>query len=54
MKIELINGWKQAPHCWRRYIFKPLSFERTPGWFVVTIFGFVFFFLPDITERMDA
>lgn len=40
--IHVMNGWKEAPHCWM-YHLKPLSWDNTPGWISVTVFGFVFF-----------
>ena len=28
--IWLINGWKEAPHCWRHFLRRPLRVQREP------------------------
>ncbi len=46
-----MNGWRDAPHCWRvfllrwSYLFKPVSWGRTPGWVEFSFFGFTFFWM---------
>lgn len=42
MKMHVMNGWKEAPHCWPH--FWKFSYERTPGWVMVGAFGFAIFF----------
>jgi hypothetical protein len=44
-RFALMNGWKDAPHLWRRFLFLPFAFEITPGWFSVSAFGFVVFWV---------
>ena len=43
-----MNGWRDAPHCWRHFVFeRPIGIEKPrPGYPVlaVSLFGFVFFF----------
>jgi hypothetical protein len=41
----ILNGWREAPHCWRYYLRRPVRVERVPGqWTSLSLFGFVFFF----------
>jgi hypothetical protein len=42
--IGFMNGWKEAPHCWKFYLFDPIKIDRTPSWTSISFFGFVFFF----------
>lgn len=43
--IGTMNGWKDAPHCWRKFLFKPFMFRRYHlNVFQFGIFGFVLFF----------
>jgi len=42
MKISVMNGWKAAPHQWRRYWM--FGWQKNSGWFEFSAFGFVFFF----------
>jgi hypothetical protein len=44
--IAVMNGWKDAPHHWWRYLLLPYHFgsAKPAGWFVVSLFGFAFFF----------
>ena len=42
--IGFMNGWKSAPHCWRRFVFHPVSVDRNKAFTSVSLFGFVFFF----------
>lgn len=39
-----MNGWRDAPHHWWRYLLTPFSWEETPAWYSLSLFGFVFFF----------
>jgi hypothetical protein len=41
LKFHVMNGWVEAPHCWRHYW--KFSFDRTPAWNVVGAFGFAVF-----------
>ncbi len=43
MQIEVMNGWKDAPHCWRHYW--KVSFKREYVGYQLTIFGFVVWFV---------
>jgi len=47
MKLHVMNGWKDAPHNWRRYLFLPFCFWKTSGWYELSAFGFVFFWMRD-------
>lgn len=47
MSIDVMNGWKAAPHCWKTYLTRPIKFESTPIWFCVSFFGFAIFFCPE-------
>jgi hypothetical protein len=48
-KPQVMNGWRDAPHCWRYYLFLPFGWEKVQdpkgphGWFSLSFFGFVFF-----------
>lgn len=42
--ICVMNGWRDAPEHWWRYLVLPFRYERTHGWRSVGLFGFVFFF----------
>lgn len=42
--VAFINGWKEAPHCWPRYVFHPLRIERAGAWTCVEILGWAWFF----------
>ena len=42
--LGCLNGWAVAPHCWRQFLFHPVTVEQTPRWISVSIFGFVTFF----------
>jgi hypothetical protein len=42
--VSVMNGWEDAPHCWRIYLTKPIRIDRTPCWISVSVFGFAFFF----------
>jgi len=42
--LAMMNGWKDAPQHWWRYLLLPFRWERTPAWVSVSMFGFVFFF----------
>lgn len=44
MKVQTMNGWKLAPHCWKTYLANPIWFDRTPAWVSVSLFGFVLYF----------
>lgn len=39
-----MNGWKEAPHCWWRYLVTPFGWDFNPAWKSISLFGFVFFF----------
>jgi hypothetical protein len=43
-----MNGWRDAPHQWKRYLFLPFGWElvrhQGMGWFRFDIFGFSIFF----------
>lgn len=43
MKFEIVNGWKIAPHQWKRYLLKPLIIDKTPIYLSIDLFGFVLF-----------
>lgn len=47
MKFVAMNGWKNAPHHWWRYIVLPFSWERfdlgARGHFRISLFGFALF-----------
>lgn len=48
--IAVMNGWRDAPHCWRQFLFHPVRVQRVPArWTSVSLFGFVVFF----GERRD-
>lgn len=42
--LYVMNGWKDAPHCWPIYLGRPFSFDITPEWFSVSFFGITAFF----------
>lgn len=42
--IGFLNGWAEAPHCWKTFACRPFRVERTVAWTSVEVFGFVFFF----------
>ncbi len=42
--LGMMNGWKQAPHCWKTFIALPIRIDRTPRWTSISLFGVVFFF----------
>lgn len=43
-----MNGWRDAPHCWRNFVYKqPIRVEKPSEEYPVlkvSVFGFVFFF----------
>lgn len=41
--LHVMNGWREAPHHWWRYLLLPLRYERTPAWVSLGLFGFTFF-----------
>ena len=41
--IAVMNGWRDAPHQWWRYIVLPFGWDSTPQWRSFSLFGFVFF-----------
>jgi hypothetical protein len=43
MKFALMNGWKDAPHCWRVFLSSPPKLQRTPVWTSLGWMGFVVF-----------
>jgi hypothetical protein len=47
MKVKVIgfmNGWKDAPHCWKRFLFLPLVAKHyAVNVYEVGIFGFLWF-----------
>ena len=47
MKVETMNGWKESPENWKRFLLLPFGWERTPAFTSVSIFGFVIFFIVD-------
>ena len=44
-KLRMMNGWREAPHLWWRYLLLPFRFEWAPWGCTVGLFGFVFFVL---------
>jgi len=42
--IGVLNGWREVPSCWWRYLLLPFGWDSTPAWFSVSVFGFVVFF----------
>jgi len=50
MKVHVMNGWRDSPHCWWRYLLLPFQWEhvkhpqRWQGWYMLSLFGFAFFF----------
>jgi hypothetical protein len=44
LKISVINGWADLPHCWWRYLLTPFGYENNPAGLSIRFFGFVFFF----------
>ena len=43
--ICFMNGWIEAPHCWKTFLGRPVRVERVPGaWISVSIVGLVWFF----------
>lgn len=42
--ISMMNGWKDAPEYWLRYLILPFGWDFNPAWKRVSFFGFVFFF----------
>lgn len=42
--IAKMNGWLSAPHCWKRFLMRPISFSVYSDVLNVSLFGFVFFF----------
>ncbi len=43
--VIVMNGWKEAPHQWKRFVFQPFGIDKTPYWTSVSAFGFTFFFI---------
>lgn len=43
--VVVMNGWKDAPHQWWRFLLLPFRWEKTPAWYSMSICGFVFFIL---------
>lgn len=41
IKVCVMNGWKDAPHCWRN--FYKMAFARYGRGWAVSAFGFVLF-----------
>jgi hypothetical protein len=41
--IGVMNGWKECPSKWWRYILLPYKREVCPEWTAISVFGFVFF-----------
>ena len=43
--LGMTNGWKDALHCWRQFLARPLQIEDArPAWISIQVVGFVFFF----------
>ena len=44
--IGVMNGWRDAPHHWWRYLLLPLGrVDHVPGsWWSISLFGLVLFF----------
>lgn len=41
--LGTMNGWKDAPHCWKRFLLLPINWDVTPAYTSISIFGFVIF-----------
>ena len=52
-RLVVMNGWRDAPHCWWRYLLMPFGWDRAkpPGrktqWVSLSLFGFAFFWIFD-------
>jgi hypothetical protein len=51
-RFHVMNGWRDAPHCWWRFLLLPFRWEvvkappgRAGGWISVSFFGFVVFWM---------
>jgi hypothetical protein len=46
MNVKIINGWKEAPHQWWRYLLLPFGWDRfvyqDHGQVTISLFGFAF------------
>jgi hypothetical protein len=42
--IGVLNGWVEAPHCWRRYLLRPVEFDAAPRWISISVLGVAWFF----------
>jgi hypothetical protein len=43
--IGFMNGWKEAPHCWKTFLLRPVRVDRAPGsWISLSVVGLVWFF----------
>lgn len=41
--MTFINGWREAPHCWKTFVLKPISYTHIPKHsFSLQIVGFCF------------
>lgn len=51
--VEVMNGWRDAPHCWWRYLLLPFSWKncRPLGWFMFSAFGFSFFLMYRLSDE---
>ncbi len=38
-RLYVMNGWRLAPHCWHAFLFRPVRYESTPGWWSLSVFG---------------
>lgn len=45
-RFHFMNGWKDAPHCWRNHIFSPPKFDFAPHFISFAWLGFVVFWTP--------
>lgn len=47
MKVAVINGWREAPHQWWRYLILPFGWDGVThngmGWVCLSAFGFAIF-----------
>lgn len=38
-----MNGWREAPHCWRYFLRRPVHIEHAPEWISITVLGVAVF-----------
>jgi hypothetical protein len=54
-RIEVLNGWSDAPRYWWVYLLLPFRWEKCKalGWSSFSAFGFTFFWIHKLTPEEE-